>query len=83
MWERTQILPEKWIAPTYGTAPKGFWVVAVIGQAAVWYDDIEDGFVVTECVRFGTIGGNPSGETSLEGAIQELINRLGSVSTSV
>jgi hypothetical protein len=54
-----------------------------MGQTVVWYDDIEDGFVVTECVHFGTIAGDSSGDTSLEGAMQELVNRLGSVSTAV
>jgi hypothetical protein len=78
MWERAKIVPEKWSAPTYGAAQQGSWAVAVMGQAAVWYDDIEDGFVVTECARFGTISGRATGETSLEGAIQELINRLSS-----
>ena len=81
MWERAKIAPERWSAPTYGAAQTGFWAMAVMGQTVVWYDDIENGFVVTECVHFGTIGGNSSGETSLEGAMQELINRLSSVST--
>jgi hypothetical protein len=83
LWECAKIVPAKWNEPRYGAAQKGFWAVAVMGQTVVWYDDIEDGFVVTECVHFGTIAGDSSGDTSLEGAMQELVNRLGSVSTAV
>ena len=47
----------------------------------VWYDDIEDGFAVTKCIQVGSIAGYSSGDMKLEGAMQELINRLSWVST--
>jgi hypothetical protein len=82
MWECAKIIPEKWSEPRYGAAQKGFWAVAVMGRTVVWYDDIEDGFVVSECAHFGTIAGYTSGDTGLEGAMQKLINRLSSVPTT-
>ncbi len=82
IWECAKIMPAKWNKPRYGAAQREFWAVAVMGQTVVWYDDIEDGFVVTECIRFGTIAGESSGDMSLEGATQVLINRLSSVSTA-
>jgi hypothetical protein len=83
MWESTKVIPEKWNAPNYGAGRQRFWAVAVMGQTVVWYDDIEDGFAVTEYLNFGAIAGSSSGDMSLERAIQELINRLSSVSTVI
>ena len=83
MWALAKVIPEKWSAPHYAAGRQSFWAVAVMGQTVVWYDDIEDGFVVTECLQFGVIAGSSSGDTSLEGAVQELINRLSSVCTVV
>ncbi len=50
--------------------------VAVLGQAAVWYDDIEEGFVLSPYEHYGTIAQSKSRETTLENAIQDLINQL-------
>lgn len=52
-WERVRVRPAKWALPPWGDAGGGFWVVAVVGEECVWYNDIEDGFNVS---RFGAFG---------------------------
>lgn len=44
LWEAIKTPPEKWSEATYGAVGGGFWVVAIIGRRAIWYNDIEEGF---------------------------------------
>jgi hypothetical protein len=54
-WERIRIKPVKWSLPPWGDLGGGFWVVAIIGQQVVWFNDIEDGFNCSRYDSFGTI----------------------------
>lgn len=76
MWECIRIMPERWAEPKYGSEGPGSWVVALMGQTVIWYDHIEEGFTFSDFVSYGTINKYASGDLSLEGAIQWLINRL-------
>jgi hypothetical protein len=76
MWEGVKILPTKWGMPWGGAARDGVWAVAVLGQTAVWYDDIEEGFVLSPYGHYGTVAQSKSRERALDEAIQDLINRL-------
>jgi hypothetical protein len=51
--------PVKWKQSPWGDDGGGFWVVAVMGNRVLWYNDIEDGFNVS---RFQTEGSIPSDE---------------------
>ena len=53
-WRRIRE-PEKWSQSPWGDEGGGFWVVAVIGQRCIWYNDIEEGFNTSRLERFGTI----------------------------
>jgi hypothetical protein len=54
LWDLVRLdLPVKWQLPPWGDEGGGFWVVAIFGQQAVWYNDIEDGFNVS---RYSTCG---------------------------
>ena len=44
LWEVIKITPQKWSEKSYGKVGGGFWVVALVGCSAIWYNDIEDGF---------------------------------------
>ncbi len=44
LWEVIRVSPQKWTQDPWGREGGGFWVVAVLGNLAVWYNDIEDGF---------------------------------------
>ncbi len=43
-WDRIRIQPVKWQCHPHGDLGGGFWVVAVMGEQVLWYNDIEDGF---------------------------------------
>jgi hypothetical protein len=53
LWDAIKTPPEKWSEATYGAIGGGFWVVAVIGSRAIWFNDIEDGF---NCSRYEVVG---------------------------
>jgi hypothetical protein len=44
---RTRITPTKWHLPRWGDEGGGFWAVAVHRNRVLWYNDIEDGFNVS------------------------------------
>ncbi|MCB1588634.1 MAG: hypothetical protein KDI56_07010 [Xanthomonadales bacterium] len=50
-----QIPPEKWALPPWGDQGGGFWVIAVLGQSAIWYNDIEEGFNCSPFTRLGIL----------------------------
>jgi len=54
-WETVRIVPTKWKQTPWGDAGKGFWVVGVLGQIAIWYNDIEEGFNYSAHVDFKEI----------------------------
>jgi hypothetical protein len=39
LWEAIQIPPQKWRQHPWGDASGGFWVVAILGQTVVWYNE--------------------------------------------
>ena len=55
-WHLIRIGPVKWDLPPWGDEGGGFWVVAILGHACVWYNDIEDGFNVSPFEVPGRIG---------------------------
>lgn len=54
-WGQIRLDPVKWSLPPWGDQGGGFWVVGIIGQQVVWYNDIEDGFNRGCFERFGRI----------------------------
>ena len=56
LWSCIRIRPTKWSLPPWGNEGGGFWVVAVIGQHCIWYNDIEEGFNLSRFDSFGQIG---------------------------
>jgi len=55
LWEHIKIAPEKWKEKYYGTEGGGFWVVALLGKQVVWYNDIEEGFNISNYTNYGEI----------------------------
>jgi hypothetical protein len=55
VWERVQVKPAKWASPPRGDLGGDFWVVGVLGQYVLWYNDIEDGFNVSRYSVVGTL----------------------------
>lgn len=47
--------PTKWALSPWGDEGGGFWVIAVFGCRALWYNDIEDGFNVSSYSAWGVL----------------------------
>ena len=47
--------PEKWLNDPLGDLGGGFWVVAIVGDRGIYYNDIEDGFNVSTFTSWGEI----------------------------
>jgi len=55
LWDLVRIQPAKWQLHPWGDGGDGFWVVGILGQQVVWYNDIEDGFNVSRYEALGVI----------------------------
>lgn len=54
-WNLIKIAPQKWQEKEYGNEGGGFWVVAIFGNAVIYYNDIEEGFNVSSYETYGHI----------------------------
>ncbi len=54
-WQLIKIDPSKWAEKEYGVEGGGFWAVAICGTKVIWYNDIEDGFNISDYKTFGQI----------------------------
>ena len=81
-WRRIRIQPEKWAQSPWGDEGGGFWVVAVIGQECIWYNDIEEGFNTSRFEQFGTIGQYWCNQDELQWQVGNLVRDLVRVLTA-
>jgi len=42
LWHAVAIEPVKWEQHPFGDEGEGFWVVAIVGASAIWYNDREE-----------------------------------------
>lgn len=54
-FDSIRVEPEKWRLSPWGDEGGGFWVVAVHRDRALWFNDIEEGFNVSQYVTRGEI----------------------------
>lgn len=54
-WQLIKTDPTKWAEKAYGDEGGGFWVVAICGTKVIWYNDIEEGFNISDYKTFGQI----------------------------
>jgi len=76
LWDAIRIEPQKWELHPYGDAGNGFWVVAIIGQTVVWYNDNEDGFNRSRYSTYGQIEDYWCNQDELDLAVSYLMNTL-------
>ena len=55
LWNFLRVAPRKWVLSPWGDQGGGFWVVAIGGDACIYYNDIEKGFNVSRYVQHGVI----------------------------
>lgn len=65
LWEKIKIPPQKWQQSPMGDLGGGFWVIALIGQTCIYYNDIEDGFNQSEYDQYGLIKDYYCNQTNL------------------
>ena len=71
-WNVISIKPEKWSEKNYGREGNGFWVVAIINEKIIWYNDIEDGFNVSSFSKYGVIDEYSAEQDELEWTMNKL-----------
>jgi hypothetical protein len=76
LWEVIRIEPTKWKQDPWGNKGGGFWVVAVYGQIAIWFNDIEDGFNRSRCKMFGVLDDYYCNQDELEWTIQHVLDEI-------
>ena len=65
MGPELKVSPHRWQLPPIGDLGGGFWVVAIIGQKCIYYNDIEDGFNMSEFEEIDRIGEYLSNQSDL------------------
>lgn len=73
-WQLIKIEPIKWNEKIYGKEGNGFWVVAICGQKVLWYNDIEDGFNISDYVVIGQIEGYYCNQDELSHSVARLFD---------
>jgi hypothetical protein len=76
LWHAIRIKPEKWAEDSYGTLGGGFWVVAIIGSTAIWYNDIEEGFNYSSYTVAGKLAEYYCNQDELEMAVRNILARM-------
>ena len=76
LWESIKTTPNKWRKNKYGKEVGGFWVVAIIGNTVVWYNDIEEGFNHSKYHNYGEIDDYWCNQDELEWVIQNILNEI-------
>lgn len=74
LWHVIRVRPEKWKQHPYGDEGGGFWVVALLGETAIWYNDIEEGFNLSHWTRYGVIDEYWCNQDKLEWTMQDLLD---------
>ncbi|QQO07705.1 hypothetical protein [Breznakiella homolactica] len=75
-WDAVKIYPEKWKQKPWGNKGKGFWVVAIIGNSVVYYNDIEEGFNRSCYIKYGEIKDYYCNQSELEWEIQVVMDEI-------
>lgn len=77
-WHFIRIKPEKWVHEAYEAVKTEFWVVAIFGHRVVYYNDIEEGFDLSEFKEYGLISNGGANQN----CFQEYISNLFTFITS-
>jgi hypothetical protein len=76
LWQAIRVRPCKWKQSPQGDFGGGFWVVGILGELVVWFNDIEDGFNWSGYVCHGEIGSYRCNQDELAIVIRNLLTFL-------
>ncbi len=75
-WQLIKIPPMKWTEKDYGEEGGGFWSVAICGRKVIWYNDIEDGFNISDYKNYGEIENYCCNQDELNWAVIRLFDLI-------
>jgi hypothetical protein len=75
-WQLIKIYPTKWKEDGFGDEGGGFWVVAICGTKIIWYNDIEDGFNISNYDLYGEINDYYCNQYTLSEAVIRLFDLI-------
>ena len=76
LWDLIRIPPHKWQSSAHGDQGGGFWVIALLGQTVIWFNDIEEGFNNSRWTQFGQIDEYWCNQDQLEWTVQHLLDLM-------
>ena len=76
LWNLIRVRPVKWQLPPWGDEGGGFWVVGVLGERVVWYNDIEDGFNISRYESHGMIAEYWCNQNELQHTLYALLRQF-------
>jgi len=75
-WKLIKVEPAKWKEPNFGDEGGGFWIVAICGTKVIWYNDIEDGFNISDYETYGIINGYYCNQEELSSSVTRLYDLI-------
>ncbi len=75
-WNLIKIEPQKWQEKEYGEEGGGFWVVAILGNKVIYYNDIEEGFNISPFETYGHIKEYWCQQSELNETIEGLYKKI-------
>lgn len=75
-WNLINISPEKWKEPKFGNEGGGFWVIAILGRKVIWYNDIEEGFNISNYTKYGIIDEYYCNQEELNESVSRLFESI-------
>lgn len=76
IWNLIKVTPIKWILHPWGDKGGGFWVVAIIGNRCLYYNDIEEGYNWSSYTQSGEIDEYFCDQDDLKVAINQITDTL-------
>ena len=75
LWSLIRVRPVRWSLSKWGELGGGFWVVGLLGEHVVWFNDIEWGFNVSRYEDYGVISEYWCNQDELQHTIYFLLHR--------
>jgi hypothetical protein len=76
LWNAIKVKPHKWQLHPWGDMGNGFWVVAILGQTVVWFNDMEIGFNSSPYSEYGTISEYRCNQDELQWQVESLFDQI-------
>lgn len=73
LWQAIKLTPRKWSEQSHGRDGGRFWVAALVGESAIWYNDTEEGFNRSSYRYFGELDSYFCNQDELEVAVQDVL----------